>query len=221
MKTEKAEALWPESVWDDIDEAVADESRRIKIAGKFLPRHRPMAEARTVPAERIRRSEGGFFIDEAPVIPLLELWVEFELTRQQVSREAELGTAKTLARRAANILAQAEDTLIFQGAQALDTDALLRDGRALQRSGPATTGLLNAFESVEQVIEIPALGPQAVADLPTLDATTPKFGELTFEAVSQAYIRLQEREHHGPYALVCLQALILGLTLQREPHFTR
>lgn len=49
---------------------------------------------------------------------------------------------------------------------------------------------------------MPALGSEAVAGLPILDAATPKFGEFTFEAVSQAYVRLQEKEHHGPYALV-------------------
>lgn len=92
--------------------------------------------------------------------------------------------------------------MIFQGLQSLETETLFRDTRALQRSGPAMVGLLNAVESVEQVIEMPALGSEAVAGLPILDAATPKFGEFTFEAVSQAYVRLQEKEHHGPYALV-------------------
>lgn len=202
MKTQRAEALWSEEIWSGIDEVVADESRRIGVAARFLPGHHPMAEATTVPAERIQRAEAGLFIDEAPVTPLQEIWVEFELTRQQVAREAELATARTLARRAANTLAQAEDSLIFQGARALEAEALFREGRVQQRSQPIMTGLLNALESGEQVIEIPALGPEVVPELPGLDPATPRFGGRTFEAVALAYVRLQENGHHGPYALV-------------------
>ncbi len=202
MKTSRAEALWPAAIWNGINEAVADECQRIKVAAKFLPMYRPMAEARTVPAERIKRDEAGFLIDEAPVTPLVEIWSEFELTRQQVAREAELGTARTLARRAANILAQAEDAMIFQGAEALEAEAFFSNGKVLQRSGPVMTGLLGPFEPAELSIVIPALGPEALVDLPTLDAATPRFGELTFEAVSEGYVRLQTNAHHGPYALV-------------------
>jgi uncharacterized linocin/CFP29 family protein len=202
MKTERAEALWPEEVWNGIEEAVADESRRIKVAAQILPSFRPMVEARTVPSERLQRGEAGLFIDEAPVTPLQEIWVEFALTRQQVEREAELATARTLARRAANTLAQAEDAIIFQGVQALEAAALFREERALQRSGPTVAGLVDGREPGGRVIEIPALDPAAVADLPALDPAMPRFGERTFEAVSKAYLRLQEREHHGPYALV-------------------
>ena len=205
MKPRKAEALWPEEVWEGIAEAVAEESRRIKVAARFLPRYRAMAEARTVPSERIRQSAEGLIIDEAPVTPLQEIWVELTLTRQQVAREAELATARTLARRAANTLAQAEDSMIFQGTAAFEAAAFFREGRALQRSGPAMAGLLNLIEPVDvpaEPIEIPALGPEVFADVPTLDPETPRFGALTFEAVSKAYVRLQENEHHGPYALV-------------------
>jgi uncharacterized linocin/CFP29 family protein len=200
MNPERAESLWPEEVWNGIDEAVADECRRIKVAATFLPGYRPASEARTVPAERIRQGEEGLFIDESPVTPLQEIWVEFNLTRQQATREAELATARTLARRAANTLAQAEDAMIFQGVRAFEAEALFTEGRALQRSGPTMTGLLTACES--EPIEIPALGPEMFADLPALDLETPRFGPLTFEAVAKAYVSLQENEHHGPYALV-------------------
>jgi uncharacterized linocin/CFP29 family protein len=202
MKTERAEELWTDDVWSGIDQAVADESRRVKVADKLLPRHHPTSEARTVPAERIDRDEERFFIEEAPVTPLSEIWVEFALTRQQVAREAEVGTARTLARRAAHLLAQAEDSLVFQGAVAFEGEALFSEERALHRSGPAGGGLLTAAESAAQVIEVPALGPEALAGVPALDPSAPRFGERTFEAVAQAYVRLQENEHHGPYSLV-------------------
>ena len=52
-------------------------------------------------------------------MPLVELTVDFSLTRQQVDQEAELGTAAALARRAAAMLTQAEDFVVLQGDAAL------------------------------------------------------------------------------------------------------
>jgi hypothetical protein len=48
-----------------------------------------------------------------------KLLVEFTLTLLQIHCEAELMTAVTLATRAANLLAQAEDVALFQGQSAI------------------------------------------------------------------------------------------------------
>ncbi len=122
---------------------------------------------------------------------LNEIWVEFTLTRQQVELEPDLRTARTLAIRAANTLAQAEDALIFQGDASLPSRPLFLQNQVQYRSGPAGSGLLNASFPEAQELFVPAL-----------ETDQTRYGEQTFEAVSDGYQRLQARGHHGPYALV-------------------
>lgn len=193
MTLSKARDPWDEALRSSIDEAVLREARCIKTAARFLPLNRPAPEARTVPEEAILHGGESFFIDEAAVTPLVEIWVEFTLTRQQVHREAELGTGRALAVRAANLLAQAEDAVVFQGESAFTDERFFTDGRVSHRRGasPLAAGLLTASVPPARRIEVPAL-----------TADPPKFGENTFEAVAQGYRALQDLDHEGPYALV-------------------
>ncbi len=135
-------------------------------------------------------------INEAATFPLIELWVEFALTTQQVEREMELMTACTLAKRATNILTQATDLVIFQGNTAVDPvngDPLFVDRRVQARSGPAGSGLVNA---------IPAGASSQILQVPAVDADSDRFGDRTFAAVTQGGARLKSQGHYGPYALI-------------------
>src|SRR4029453_10247972 len=86
-------------------------------------------------------------VDEGATTRLNEYWVEFALTPQQVDHETgditELGhsSAVTLATRAANILAQAEDLVIFQGQNAFANSLFTTSVR--HRGEPSDEGLLN------------------------------------------------------------------------------
>jgi uncharacterized linocin/CFP29 family protein len=140
-------------------------------------------------------------VDETATTPLVEILADFKLTAQQVDREEELMTAVTLATRAANLLAQAEDVLIFQGQEAVTTHPLFVEGKVRLLSGNAGTGLLGGLPDIQTVQVEP------------IDDNPLRFGEETFEAVAEAYSRLQSGEglaqaHYGPYALV----------LQHEPY---
>jgi uncharacterized linocin/CFP29 family protein len=104
-------------------------------------------------------------------------------------------TAVTLATRAANLLAQAEDVLILQGQPAVETHPLFAEGKVRLLSGNAGTGLLGGLPA-NQIIEV-----EPISENPL------RFGENTFEEVSEAYSLLQsgdglEQAHYGPYALV-------------------
>ena len=109
---------WEQEIWDRIDTAVHDECKRTKIAAKFLPIHVASPKELTIPSDTVivgnGRGNQKLSVDEVAINPLLELVVEFKLTVQQVEREAALGTAVTLATRAANLISQAEDIAIFQ-----------------------------------------------------------------------------------------------------------
>jgi uncharacterized linocin/CFP29 family protein len=195
---------WGQELWDRIDQAVHEECNRTKIAQKFLPIHGPVASGTlTVPSDAIIVDGQTLQINEAATTPLVELLVEFTLTPQQVEREEELMTAVTLATRAANLLAQAEDVVLFQGQAAIDGNGgpqhpLFRDRRVQVRSGPAGTGLLNAATADVQIVSIPALDP---SERPLA------WGENAFRGVAEAYSRLQggdglAQAHYGSYALV-------------------
>ena len=210
LNLRRKELPWDDEIWTRIDRAVHDECTRTKIACKFLPLHGPVESGQlTVPSDTIEVGENNRLqVPEARTEELLELVVEFVLTRQQVEREEELETAVTLATRAANLLSQAFDVVIFQGLNSINRGdnqhPLFRDRKVIARSGPAGPGLLDApdfnlaRERNPQVVTVPALespGPQQ------------RWGENTFGAVSEAYARLQGGEglaqaHYGPYALI-------------------
>lgn len=196
---------WSQEIWNRIDQAVHDECQRTRIARKFLPLYGPVSPGELIVAsDTVTRVGQTITVNEAATIPLIELLVEFTLTLQQVEREAELMTAVTLATRAANLLAQAEDVVIFQGQAAIDPGAaqhpLFGQNRVRARSGPAGAGLLQAAANPIQVIRLRATPP--------VDPGQPlRFGERTFAAVSTGYSRLQsgaglDQAHYGPYALV-------------------
>jgi uncharacterized linocin/CFP29 family protein len=169
------EALnWDERTWAAIDHAVHEENVRAGVAAKVIPLRGPLPQAVTVPAEAI--DPGTLTIDESAVVPLVELTVDFSLTRQQVEQEAELGTAATLAGRAAALLTQAEDFVVLRGDSALKAGLL---GGTVSGRGPAGAGLIDA-------------GVETVA----------ANGGGTFEAVAKAFSKLQASSHTGPYGLL-------------------
>lgn len=231
LNLRRKELPWDDEIWNRIDRAVHDECKRTQIASKFLPLHGPVESGQlTVPSDKIifdqtnngQRNGNTLEIPEAETNNLIELVVEFTLTRQQLEREEELGSAITLATRATNLLCQACDIVIFQGQKAISGDnphPLFRDRKVIVRSGPAGFGLLDAPE-VPETLEalnsrqlLQESKQQQIVNVPSLDDVRPgngsqqRWGENTFAAVSRAYAGLQSGEglaqaHYGPYALV-------------------
>ena len=198
---------WSQEIWNRIDQAVHAECQRTKIAAKFLPMYGPISPSeRTVPADRVVLDGETLNVDETEVVPIVELVAEFKLTLQQVESEQEDMTAVTLATRAANHLAQAEDLLIFQGQDVTKTHHLFTSNQVRLISGNAGKGLVNAPE-------LSTDPSKQIVPVPPLAGTTPpmRWGENTFAAVADAYSRLQggdglAQAHYGPYALVLQHA---------------
>jgi len=186
MSYGKEEPEWTQEVWDRIDQAVHDEAQRTKVAAKFLPLYMAVPSALIVPADTVNVDSPPLTVDEALTTPIVENLVEFALTKQQYGREDGLMTAITLATRAANLLSQAEDLLLFQGDLGLQ-DPLFTSNLVRHQSGSAGGGLL----SVDRSVSVPQ-------KTPGIDI----WGENTFGAVATAYSILQDNGHYGPYALV-------------------
>jgi uncharacterized linocin/CFP29 family protein len=183
MALGREQVEWNDTVWNTLDAAVHDEFHRSAVALKFVPFHGQLDNAMTVPADVIDLDT--MTVDEAGVSALVELGIDFGLTRQQTASEEQNETGVTLATRSANMLAMAEDLAIFMGDGAFK-DPLFK--RVRKRSGNAGTGLLaSATDTV--TVKAVAAGPPK------------RYGEATFAAVADAYARLQKRGHYGPYAL--------------------
>jgi uncharacterized linocin/CFP29 family protein len=219
---------WNNDIWNRIDNAVKAESKRTKVAAKFLPPFGPVGNVANVPADRI---DGQALTVNDDTVRILELWVPFRLTKEQVDEEEHLATAVTLATRATNMLAQGEDLIIFQGQQVIAPaprplfDPARGDNRVFYRERPADNGLLSLNPdraNPTMAIQVPA-PPAVVPDPAPAVAAAPapararavvpapapaaRYGENTFEAVVRGISLLQDRGHYGEYALVLPTAI--------------
>ena len=213
---------WSKDVWDRIDQAVATEIKRTRIGARFLPLRPVPPKTTSVPTDSYRTNPaaagvGGILsVDEGATTRLCEYYVEFELTPQQVDQEEgdfkQLGhsTAVTLATKAANVLALAEDLIVFQGQNAI-AGALPFTSNLVQTLGgnqPVDTGLLNfpvgGVAPGAGPLTVPPAAPITVVRVPPLAPAVPGviYGSNTFEAVATAYSQLQAAGQYGPYALV-------------------
>jgi uncharacterized linocin/CFP29 family protein len=193
---------WDQTLWDRLDAAVHDEMMRVLIARRFIPVVSAAPDALTVPADLVvvnagdlvASNKGLLQVNEAAVTELIEIWVEFSLTHQQVEREMTLSSAVTLATRAANLLAQGEDLLINQGDDVLKFNPLFTTGRIHTRAGPGPLGLAN-LKSLPDI-------KRQVLPVEFTNAAEKRYSEKTFGVVERAYVSLQGLGHYGPYALV-------------------
>ena len=198
---------WPQEMWDRIDAAVHDEMKRTVIARRFIPGVPVAPDALTVAADTVTvntgeppaaANKGLLQVNESAVTEIIEIWVEFSLTQQQVEREATLSSAVTLATRAANLLAQGEDLLINQGNDVLKNNPLFTEGTNPYPRRPRSRRARKP--------EIPAQRRRGSGtrcrSSPMPRTREERYGENTFGVVQDAYSRLQGKGHYGPYALV-------------------
>lgn len=262
---------WSHEVWERIDRAVTHEVRRTRVAARFLPHYRVAPSVTYVAADVVLSSLAGppftgslppltpgatpplLNIDDTATTRIIETWVEFSLTPQQVEQESKLAaghhmthpaahptarqatehesahgsnsghdghgkehaghhshhhhhhgfsSAVTLATRAANTLCEAEDTVLFQGSNAINTSALFSSQLVNDRvTPPFDFGLLvigpTAGQNLPagQVISVPQVGPSPLGPFAS-------YSQNTVAAINEAYSALQANGHYGPYACV-------------------
>lgn len=176
--------------WDRIDAAVQAEVDAIRVAKQFLPAHpaNPVGSVSTIPALII--DPETMTIDDSVMTSLIDIWVEFTLAEQQIENEGTVGTASTLARFAADALAQAEDILIFEGKGGVEALQNRKPRVEHRRALHIRTGLLEA-----------ALAEKQIIDVPLLPGRENRYGQNTFEAVAKAINALFGNGRGGPYAV--------------------
>jgi hypothetical protein len=205
MRLGREDLPWTQDVWHQIDVAIADEARRARVAARVIPQisapgpYTTMLQTDLVlqgppqgPAVAPPQS-----IADWESLPVLEIWKQIALTEPQVMREEELGTARTLAIHAANLVAVAEDIAIF--------------GSAPPVALPLGLGFRPAFPPFPW----PGLLAAAPAAVPVVPVT-PLWGHGTFNAVADGIGILQgaaPAPHHGPYGVILPFALYADATV--------
>jgi uncharacterized linocin/CFP29 family protein len=196
---------WSQTIWNNINRAVHDESKRTKIAAQFISPYITDTSDTTIPSDRVNAETVPLLtVNEDDQIPLIEIWTEFALTKQQYDKEEQLMTAVTLAINAANKLSRAEDLLIFQGSDGVTDDLFQTQTVNLRGAKPnPESGII---ESRINLVGLLAAAPdnQVIAVSPTgtnNDPTQNRYGENTFGAVARGYSLLQRR-YYGRNALI-------------------
>lgn len=173
------ENIWTPAIWTEIDKAVQEEVGRVRMIQKVLPTAQTPGAA-NVPDDQFNVGPPAQF-NEGPTRPFIEISFEFLLTQAQLDNEATLLGGKRLARRAARIIAQAEDLLLLQGA-----GVALPPNVVPINAASANNGLLGLAGNNVQVPQRRGGG----------------YGENTFAAVTQGIALLNGAGHPGPYALL-------------------
>jgi uncharacterized linocin/CFP29 family protein len=201
------ELNWDDAQWQKVNEAVTEAFNQASVAGGFLPMYGPLVgSAEVVRNERLHvQEESGITTVRNTVIldkdhrsvnlKLLNMTVNVELSSEQVADE-KMSNALLAFRRAANILALAQDRVVFSGHQrGLNPD---ENAKIIVNTVSPQKGLADLFARHE------------FANL----SRTPKeqVGRLVVTAVVNAMSALEDRSHPAPFACV------LGNTLYEAVH---
>jgi uncharacterized linocin/CFP29 family protein len=198
-----AELNWSDAQWQKVKDAVNDAFGKASVASAFLPMYGPLpGGTETVRNERLIRVDVltpktpptlKLDADHDDVnLKLVNLTVNVELSSEQVADET-LSNAMLAFRRAANILAQEEDRIVFEGF-----------GRGFRVDDSPI--VVNNVVAQRGLADLPAR-----QDFRTLDGTvTP--GQAVVSAVVKAIHDLEDRSHAAPFACV------LGNTLFEQVH---
>jgi uncharacterized linocin/CFP29 family protein len=199
---------WTHEQWNQVKQTVVDEVHKVSIAGSFLPCFGPLERSATVVrsqalSEVNQRPSQPIKVDDVNTLKLWTLAVQVELKQQQLVEENLTGALSAF-RRAANLLARAEDAIAFNGLQyAVDaadpTDDELRDQRVPAQckvtGGQTALGLFGSGQS------LPSTSFPVGTVLGTIPGPSP-YSENLVTAVSIAIAELEGNGHLGPFACV-------------------
>jgi uncharacterized linocin/CFP29 family protein len=197
-----AELNWTDAQWQKVNDCVTEAFGKASVASAFLPCYGPLAgSAETVRNERLKEDRSSkpttIKLDgdhDSANLQLVNLTVKVELSTEQVADET-LSNAMLVFRRAASILALAEDRIVFEGYKRggkHDPKFVVNDQINAQK-GLADTKALANFQPFDPTTVV-AAGP-AVAGV---NAT----GVAVVSEVVKAIARLEDDLNPGPFACV-------------------
>jgi uncharacterized linocin/CFP29 family protein len=178
---------WSNEQWGRIKQVVLDEATKVSVAGSFLPCCGPLERSATVVRAEQLTDDLPIRVDDVETIKLCTLTVLVQLKHQQLAEENLTGAFSAF-RRAANLLARAEDAIIFNG---------------LSKADPGRP----ALNSIKVPTQCNVTGGQKILGLveagqSNTGSVSPANGEELIPAVATAIAALEQNGHYGPFACV-------------------
>ena len=199
---------WTDDQWRKVNDAVNDAFGKASVASAFLPLYGPLSPG----AEMVRNERLTFDDSVSPPVVALDssdpsvnqqlvtLTVKVQLSSEQVADE-NLANALLAFRRAANVLAQNEDAIVFNGYAASSpgkpATAASTRVKPYLTSGPDAVGLVDIAQPLKNITT------QFIKDA-TGKATKDKepVGPLLVPKVVEAITHLEKNSNPGPFACV-------------------
>ena len=196
---------WTHEQWSRVKQTVLDEATKVGVAGSFLPCFGPLERSSTVVRAELL-SDGsddslGIKVDDVTTLRLCTLAVYVQLKHQQLS-EDNLTGALSAFRRAANLLARAEDAIVFNGLPKTDPEP-----SELSRHIPAQCKVTGGQEIRGLVEEGRLLGQDLTlnANADSSRSVSPaegSSGESLVREIAQTVATLESNGHYGPFACI-------------------
>jgi uncharacterized linocin/CFP29 family protein len=202
-----AELNWSDAQWQKVNNCVTEAFGKASVASAFLPCYGPLAgSTETVRNERLKEEHSSESAtirldDNHPLVnmKLVNLTVKVELSSEQVADET-LSNAMFAFRRAADILAQEEDRIVFRGYDTVHGKSVFVANTVTPQPGLADANthfepiVLNAKPAKKTAKGV------AAADIDAFGVN--RTGVAVVSAVVQAINRLENGSNPGPFACV-------------------
>ena len=203
MPQNDSQVPWTDEQWARVNNAIQEEASRARVAATFLPMVGPLP----ADADFVRREQ---FVNQNPIriedrltIRLATLQVMVSLRGAQMA-DPELTSALALFRRAANVLARLEDTVVFDGLAA----GPVLPGDVIPPVAPARgAGQLPAGWEITGGEQNQGLWQAGLDNPVPIDIDDQNNGINLVRGVSDAIGRLEARGQFGPYAAALDQDL--------------
>jgi len=201
-----AELNWSDAQWQKVNDAVNEAFGKASVASAFLPLYGPLSgSAEIVRNERLkedrdatsRRTTISLDTDHRGVnLKLINLTVNVQLSSEQVADET-LSNALLAFRRAANILAQEEDRIVFAGFR---RGPRRDDSEFVVNAVEAQRGLADRPTRRQRFADLKETNGNPVDLANTKDLRV--IGQLVVTAVVNAIRELEESSNPAPFACV-------------------
>ncbi len=192
---------WTHEQWSRVKQTVLDEATKVGVAGSFLPCYGPLERSSTVVRAELL-SDGtaeslGIKVDDVATLKLCTLTVYVQLKHQQLSEDSLMGALSAF-RRAANLLARAEDAIVFNGLPKTDPEP----AELLARQVPTQCKVTGGQEIQGLVEEGRRLEQDTTRNATPGSTLSVPLGESLVREIAQTVATLETTGHYGPFACI-------------------
>jgi uncharacterized linocin/CFP29 family protein len=209
MTNDNPQVPWTDEQWARVNKVVQEEASRARIAATFLPLVGPLPAdtdfVRKGLIENQPTRPPSIGIEDKSVIQLATLQVKVPVRGAQMA-DPEMTSVLALFRRAANVLARLEDTVVFRGL--VPDPALPKRFAPPINVGPQRVWEITGGERSRGLWTNPLLPPPAPQVNIAVPLGVPRDTRLV-RGIAQAIGLLEAQGQFGPFAVVLDQALFL------------